>query len=224
MVQRDISKSVFLGAMIGDAGISRSSPKGNARFRIGHSIDKSGYLMWKLKHLREIVQITDIGIIKGGVYEKSPNDYVYFNSRRDPVVTRMYDRLYIDGEKVLSEELVREVDDVALSVLFMDDGSYDGNIDNLNYWLHLNAHTRKELEIFADHLLKRFGIAPKFQSVNKGKGYALRFLRADSERIDEIIRPIVAEIECMRYKLHFDNPVLQELKWSNSLTIGRTNN
>jgi len=215
--QREFSESVFLGAMLGDAGMSKTNVNGNARFRIGHSINKSEYLMWKLKHLRELVEITQVGIIKGGVYEKSPNDYVYFTSRRDPYITEFYERLYIDGRKTFTEDLINRIDEIALSVLFMDDGSYDSHIDNLDYWLHFNSHEKYELEIMIKHLEKRFQIYPKIQKVNKGAGFALRFLRRDSERIDEIIRPVVSQIECMRYKLHFDNPNLSKLTYSKEL-------
>lgn len=221
MDQVGYARKVFVGAMLGDAGISRTNVGGNARFRIGHSIDKSEYLMWKLKHLRELVQVTDIGIIKGGKYTKSPNDYVYFNSRRTPYVTEMYELLYKDGKKVITEELLSEIDEVSLAVLFMDDGSYDHNIDNLNYWLHLNAHTEEEIHLFCEFLELRFGLSPKIQTVNKGAGFAVRFLRKDSERIDEIISPTVLQIQCMHYKLHSKNPIVKQVKWSHSLDLSK---
>lgn len=219
MDQLEFSKSVFVGAMLGDGGIRRDTPTSNARFRVGHSIDKSEYLMWKLKHLRKLVTITDIGVIEGGMYEKSPNDYIYFNSRRAPIVTEMYELLYLGGKKTITRDLLRRFDSVALSILMMDDGSYDRNRDNLNYWLHLNAHSEGELQLFTVMLERKFGLRPKLQAVNKGEGFALRFLREDSEKIDFIIRPVVSEIACMRYKLHGDNPVLKDIKRSNSLTV-----
>lgn len=218
MAAVEYARKVFVGAMLGDGSIQKTNAGGNARFRVGHSIDKSEYLMWKLKHLRELVPVTDIGIIKGGKYTKSPNDYVYFNSRRTPYVTEMFELLYKDGKKVITTELLGEFDDTSLAVLFMDDGSYDANIDNLNYWLHLNSHTEGEILLFCDYLRMKYDLDPKIQHVNRGEGYGIRFQRKDSERIDEIIRPTVTQISCMRYKLHRDNPELSKVKYSKVMT------
>src|SRR5690606_16360450 len=130
----------------------------------------------------------------------------------------MFELLYKEGKKVITTELLSEFDDTSLAVLFMDDGSYDANIDNLNYWLHLNCHPEDEILLFCDFLQMAYGLDPKIQRVNKGAGFALRFQRKDSEKIDEIIRPTVSQIDCMKYKLHRDNPELSKVKYSKVMT------
>lgn len=209
---QEFAKSVLLGTAIADATLSRTSENGNARIRIGHSIDKSEYLMWKYKHISKIVKMTNFGVIQGGVYKKSPNDYVHINSRRDPIVTFYYELVYKHGRKTISNELLNLIDDVALSVWFMDDGSYDKHRDNQSYWLHTNSFPRSENELLATWLERKYGLSPRLQHIKRNDRWAIRFPKKDSLVIEGIIAPVVSEVSCMHYKLASEHELISGVR------------
>lgn len=202
MDQQAFSKSVLIGTALGDGAMNKTNENGNARIRVGHSIDKSEYLMWKYKHLKEIIPITNVGVIHGGKYQKSPNDFVYFTSHRVEELTELYLRLYIDGKKTITEGILSDFDDVALAVFLMDDGSYDAHKDSQAYMLHTNSHSLDENILLTEYLQTKYSLSPKLQAVKKGAGWAIRFPKRDSETIESIISPVVSQVSCMKYKLH----------------------
>jgi hypothetical protein len=198
--QLAFARSVLYGTAVADATLQKSNPNGEARLRIGHSIDKSEYLIWKYKHIKQIVLMSNLGVVPGGKYRKSPRDYVYINSYRAPEVTEVYKLVYRDGKKVITEDFLSIIDDVVLAVWFMDDGSYDKHVDALSYWLHTNAFTYEENVKLAEFLRDKYNLTPKVQKIKSGK-CCLRFLRGDTWTIEEIIKPVVSQVSCMHYKL-----------------------
>ncbi|MEX6346748.1 hypothetical protein AB6E80_09420 [Staphylococcus ureilyticus] len=200
-LNNNFSYQVILGTALGDGHIRKRSEGSKASIRIGHSIDKSEYLMWILKHLREIAEVTNVGIVKGGKYEKSPNDYVYISSRASDSITEIWELLYKDKKKKISKKLLDNFDDVSFAVFLMDDGSFDKHIDSMCYYLHTNAHTLEENEMFVNFLKDKYGLNPRVRNVKKGEGYCIWFPKKDSMKICEIVKPVISEIQCMRYKL-----------------------
>lgn len=202
MDQQELSRSILIGTALGDGAMNKTNKNGNARIRVGHSIDKSDYLIWKFKYLKEIMPITSINVIPGGKYRKSPNDFVYFTSHRTEYLTDLYFLLYKNGVKTITKEYLREFNDVSFAVFLMDDGSYDVNKGSQSYMLHTNSHSLEENELFASYLQQKFNLSPKLQHVNKGKGWAIRFPKRDTTKIEKIVSPTISQISCMRYKLH----------------------
>lgn len=200
MGQRALDNPVMVGTALGDATIQKTHKNGNARMRVGHSEDKKGYLDWKYNQISQIVRFS-YGTIPGGKYKKSPNNYVFIQSRRTEEVTKLYEIIYKEKKKRITEEILSAVNSCALSVWFMDDGSFDKHPDSWGYWLHTNAYTRDENEMISSFLRERFGLNARLQYLKRQDQWALRFGRYETPKIADIIRPVVSKITCMRYKL-----------------------
>lgn len=195
------AKKVLLGTAIADATIRRRSINQQANIRVGHSINKAEYLFWKYKHIKKLVEVRNFNLIDGGVYKKSPNDYVYFQSISSPTLSDIHSLIYRDKRKKISEEFLHQVDEITLAVWFMDDGYYDKHPDSLSYSLSTNAFSLEENEMISEYLKTKFGLTPRLQYIKRSNAWALYFRRYDTWNIEKLIQPVVSQVECMKYKL-----------------------
>lgn len=123
LTQRE--RSIIVGSILGDAYISRgmwNGKPGNARVKFTQGLTRLPYLQWKQQELKRWVNtpISDKPLktqFGGTVYN--------FSTTTHPLFTEIYQAVYPEGGKIkrLSPQILEWLDDLALAVWFMDDGT-----------------------------------------------------------------------------------------------------
>jgi len=176
-------KAIIIGCLLGD-GAMRC--KKNALLEINHSAKQQAYVDWKYNVLRRMV-ITPPKLRKAGFNRIACR----FTTRSLSELTKLYRQFYVDGCKIIPEDLV--IHPVSLSVWFMDDGCKSYNAVYFN---------TQKFDIESQQRLKKFlkeqhGIE---SSLNKDKiYYRLRIAVSSVQNLKSIVRPYI--LPFFKYKL-----------------------
>jgi hypothetical protein len=184
-------KSLIIGTVLGDGYLRIIPGRNNAFLEINHSISQKEYADWKYKNLKNIC-------ISAPTQRKGNGSRIAyrFYTRQNQELSKIYKRFYLNGKKIVPNNL--EIDKIALSVWFMDDGSKCGKS---NFYLNTQQFDQcDQLKLLA--CLKKFGL---IANLNKDKDYyRIRFLSSSISALKELLKNQI--IPSMRYKLGY-NPV-----------------
>lgn len=194
---------LIYGSLLGDLNIQINWK--NARISIHHGGDQEQYFDHKCEVLNNIIG----HINKNPRFDKRLNKYLpCFSSKTlsHSVFTDIYNKVYINGVKTVTEEWLNLVSPRGLAYWFMDDGTNQGSIGTLDFSLEEN-------ELLQNWLLDKYGVETTIQK-QKGynkesdnkliKGtkdfyYHLYLCAKTRKRFDDLIRPYMHE--SMVYKL-----------------------
>lgn len=185
----------ILGSLLGDLNISKPR-KGypHCRLAIVHSSKQQDLFMEKIKILGEFM-----GSYKENSYlDKRTNNTYYTlrgNSKAHPEFNRIYNLLYIDGVKTITQEYLNLIDSpIALAYWFMDDGDKTGI-------LATNCFSEKEVDLIIQWLEEKWEI---FCNKRRNKENFTIYIKAESRlRFEKLISPYI--IPSMYYKLKYSN-------------------
>lgn len=196
---------------LGDGYIQKPRHKnGNCFLRMNHSIKQKDYLLYKKTMLDEFGIPTHYAEYKSNEFQ-----CCYVTTGRMKDITNLRNLLYVDGKKVLSNNLLDLFDKRTLSILFQDDGSVGirdkrmrnvkGNIKTIFYEPYINQFVLN-LQNFCNescHLIKdkisSFGIESK---INDRRGNVICINKYESKKkFFEIIQPYMHE--SMMYKVNY---------------------
>ncbi len=120
-------KSVILGSILGDGTLRLAPHSKNSRLKLGHSERQLEYLKWKNELLRPFsreVKLDQAEKEKNfGGYKATSKNFYSFYTIAHPDVTSFYKRYYSNHKKIISEDVINELDLLALAIWFCDDGS-----------------------------------------------------------------------------------------------------
>ena len=159
-------KAIVIGCLLGD-GAMRC--KDNALLEINRSVKQKVYVDWKYNALQRLVA-TPPKLRRAG-----SNRIAYrFTTRSLPELTDIYKRFYINGSKIVPDDLL--IDPLSLAVWFMDDGckSYRA------VYFNTQKFDNESQQRLRNMLKKQFGIAT---SLNKDKIYYRLRVAVDSVQI-----------------------------------------
>lgn len=185
-------KSLIIGTILGDGYLRIISGRKDAFLEINHSFSQKEYVDWKFKKLKNIC-------VSSPKMRKSNGKRVAyrFYTKQYPEFTELYKNFYRGGKKIIPDNL-KEINDITLSVWFMDDGSKCGNS---NFYLNTQQFN-KEYQIRLLSILDKLGLKAK---LNRDKNYyRIRFISSSIPRLKELISKNL--ILSMYYKLGY-NPV-----------------
>lgn len=123
LTQRE--RSIIVGSILGDGYISRGIWKGvysNARITFIQGIAQLPYLEWKQEELKRWIGTT----IRAIPYKTQFGGTVHqLATTTHPLFTEIFHAIYPDGGKIkrISPQVLNWLDDLALAVWFMDDGT-----------------------------------------------------------------------------------------------------
>ena len=187
----DIQKSLVYGTMLGDGNLSRDvSPT----LRITHSIKQLGYLDWFESSLSEFF-----------IYRSKPrkstsglnhSDTITIGTVCHPFLADVRHLCYPGGKKTVTKEWLDKVDDLALAVWFMDDGSLNKRYGTMV--LCTNSFSRKEQELIQEWFLKRYNV-PTVLEERRNNQTVIRINSVPAKRLRLILEPHIPE--CMKYKV-----------------------
>jgi hypothetical protein len=189
------AKSALIGMMLGDGSLSSKLKDGkyvgNPRFYVGHSKNQFDYLSHSSKAISPLVEVRQIRDKISG-----------FGSQIKELITESTSKLVFlrdlfyngNNKKIIKENIVSNLDIIALAYWFMDDGA---NGHNARFATH--GFKEGEVGILVTALQKNFNFQSA-KTVKDKKGYFSIVLDSkDTKALYELIAPHVPE--SMSYKI-----------------------
>ena len=184
-------RSLLIGSMLGDGRLSRTTNA--SRFQENHCDAQKEYLAWKVEQWGSWVKEP----MKPVTWHKPEGDFHgwRFHTASHPSLNEWHSLFYdADGPKRLDRKVVDLVDDFALAIWFMDDGS-------TGWWPRITFGMDAVSQGIAMALLDRHGFKPRWH-IHKGNTGEFTF-----EGEDQALRFIALvqthTPECMSQKLSF---------------------
>lgn len=145
--------SIIKGSLLGDASLRKTNI--NPNFTCEHGIKQLNYCKWKHEELKSLgskfaIRQRKTVDSRTGIYYKSAVCTLPANPNLLPI----YNNLYINGVKTITEEFLKGFNELSLAVMFMDDGYKIGKTVGISTC----CFSKKELSIFNDYISKKFGI------------------------------------------------------------------
>lgn len=192
-------KQILFGSLLGDGSLIKS--KINCSFEEIHSIKQRDYLLWKNKHLKIFYSKT-----VNKLYKNSKSNKIYKQLRLTtsalPILTKYYNLFYQNGKKTISKEILEQLDELGLTIWYLDDGSIrlPENLINIS----TDSYSYEEHLMILDWLKRNFGVSPKISKRNRN--YYLTFNRKDSDFLLLIFKKVFETHhipKCIWYKLGY---------------------
>ena len=124
-------KQIVYGGLMGDA--SKMSP---SSVKMKQSLKQKDYLMWKYEELKE--HVSPVSLQEHSYYDKRYDKtyhnirfYTYANTDVETIIRKFYG---VDG-KWVSDDVLNHINELAMAVWFMDDGTTD--------WYYRTQHNNK---------------------------------------------------------------------------------
>lgn len=197
-------KSALYGSLLGDANLTIQPGGTNACLRMEHSIKQTAWLKWKFDTFKPWINHDEPSLYASRMTKGINCPSIKFCTVATPLFTEAYHMFYKDNGKIVSPEILKRIDALALAVWYQDDGSFSHNITNNQSILKLatNGFPYAEQLFVIDWFKHQYGlefyIAKDNQSNNKTT-YHLNLRPKDFDAFINIIRPHV--IPEMAYKL-----------------------
>lgn len=198
------AEQVILGTLLGDSSIGLSTG-GTPRLIIKQGIMQSRYFYDKRDILGDMFSSEYVSDNYAG-YGK-PVLVAYSKSRNE--LLPIYNKVYKDGKKTITDDLLDSLTPLSLAIWYMDDGSLCSKSESCNRYgvIHLSTHafTKEENLKIVEYFKNRYDIefALTKDSKNRGDGYFLRSShKEDAQKFLKLVSPYVPEY--FSYKLEKD--------------------
>ena len=202
-------KSVLYGTLLGDGNLSIQKNGTNAELRCEHSIKQSEYLKYKFDIFKPWINNDKPSLYMERKSKKigETNPSIKFGTVAHPLFTKVYHEFYPNKIKIINKEILNEINSLALSIWFQDDGSYHhSNANNGNVMkLATNSFSLSENNLIISWFKEKYNIICSIRNDKylvkeiKQETYHLEFNKESRERMLDLIRPYVHE--SMKYKL-----------------------
>lgn len=202
-----LTTSVIIGSLLGDGCITKNH---NWVFEEQHTTKQKDYLYWKANKIPES---------KVRTFQRSFGQVYSLRTKTDLYYQELRTIWYPNGSRVVPQRLMDELDEIVLTIWYMDDGDkitkkrqslkhIEGTVQYNVCRISTAAYTYKENLYLRRILHKKFGILPVVRNEKntaRGKSYyRLYFSKDNYDKFMEIIRrqfDLLQLPECMRYKL-----------------------
>lgn len=197
--QKQLTKLVSYMATF-DGGIyvpykKKPDSKANCQFILNMRKENEDYVMW-VKSVME--NITGVNLYERldyntDGYNRKPQ--IRLETNRHPFFTKIRDRLYIDGHKVIDPHMLKLMDAEALAIIFMCDGGTCLNKQNKNPHAQISLHTKGFS--YADNMALSKAIYDKLgivSNINRhGKYYYLNLASKSHKDFYYAVKPYICK-------------------------------
>lgn len=196
--------SALIGMLIGDGSTWKHKTSAKYCLSICHSKKQEQYLGMK----RDILQTIFHYPLK--IYQENAKcqsgmfPAVRLRTRGHRIFNVLRKRMYKDGKRVITRELLERLTPLGLAIWYMDNGNHNelfkcnGSIRQRSIRLAVCAYTPEEVKTIQDFFLERWGIKWNINT-RRGKCPILRAGATEGSKFCEIVAPFV--LPSMRYKL-----------------------
>lgn len=175
---------LIVGSLMGDSSIRQREK--NSCLRVAHSIKQEQYINFKLNLLKNF-NISEFVKRKRVINSREVN-MIYLATKTHAVFNYYRKLFYLNGRKIVSKEILDQINARSLAYWICDDGSYDNTQGYII--ICTNSFTLEEHKLMKEFFEEKFGISPTI-GFRDGKYYYLRFKQEDSKRLIEIIKPYI---------------------------------
>jgi len=187
-------KDILIGVMLGDGHLEQLHTPTLARLKIQHSIKQKSYTDWIYNEFRNWVRSKPrIREIKGfgrthGTYE--------FSTYGHKLLGNFQRRFYNNKEKIVPDNLDKDVNPLVLAIWFMDDGSIKSK-KHKGVFLNTHGFNIESIKKLRQMLKNSFAIHSTTKDDKKGKQIYLG--GENGENFIKLIERYI--IPSMRYKI-----------------------
>ncbi len=185
-------QDLMIGSLLGDASIRQREI--NSCFRVAHSIKQKEYINWKMKLLNNF-RISEFNE-RSRIINERKVDMIYLSTDTHSVFNYYRNLFYKNNKKIITKEILEQLNPRSLAIWICDDGSYDNKQGYLV--LCTNAYTLEEHKLMKEFFNEKFGLNPTI-GFRDGKYYFLRFKQEDSKKLIGIIKSYIPN--SMKYKI-----------------------
>lgn len=200
----DKHRDLLVGTTLGDGNLYLR--KGNARLRLKHSSLQKGYLAWKVNQFGSLFDSR----LKKVEHYSEKRDTIYLSwrcySRNHPWLTEWHRKFYPEGKKVVTEEILSHVNDLALAIWWCDDGTTFKQPRFIGYSLCTGNLTSLQYELIYSWLSSQ-GFDP-YPTHTSGNGIVFRFRKEGSILFRKRIEPYIPESMLFKFNRHLDQRYL----------------
>ncbi|MBS3083955.1 hypothetical protein J4423_04075 [Candidatus Pacearchaeota archaeon] len=189
---------LIIGSLLGDASVRQRNK--NCCFRFSHSTKQREYAQWKHDLLTNF-KINEFREVKRKIKDRVI-EAIDFTTNTHPAFNYYRKLYYSSGKKVITQEILNQLNAFSLTIWVCDDGSYSVTQDYII--LCTNAYSIEEHNLMKKFFNEKFGLDPTI-GFRDGKYYYLRFKKEDTNKLIEIIRPYLPL--CMIYKIGGQNGI-----------------
>lgn len=191
--KKDLVKLVSFMATF-DGGLYKRRETWNAQFIMNMRKENLDYLQW-VKHTLE--NITSVRLYDRKDYNNdgyTRAEQCRLESMAHPFLTTLRDRIYINNHKVIDPHMLKLLDEEALAIIFMCDGS--ACIKN-GIRLHTKGFSYQDNMALSNQIYKALNLRTRINRHNKY--YELRLKSADIGKFVGLVKPYICP--SFRYKL-----------------------
>ena len=178
-------KRALIGSLLGDSSISKKFS-----LNVGHGIKQESYYNHKIELFSPNIKFLEYR--RERLDKRTNKVYISlqaFSNRYEDIV-QLRNMFYVDDKKIISEENLKDFNEISLAYLFMDDGNYYTN----SITIALCDYSKQEIAIFQKLLLNKWDIET---SILKNKSI---YIKANSRKLFfKLISPYI--IPSMMYKI-----------------------
>lgn len=188
-------QSIIVGLLLGDGSMQRLS-KRSARLVVKHGVKQREYVYFLYNELRRWVKTPPKMTTELDRRFGTKSNRYRFRTVNSPCFLEYYGMFYDEkGKKRLPDTIRALLDEIALAIWFMDDGSY--KTDSKGLLINSNHFNMNEQETLRAVLKEKFGIITSLHTLRQWKRI---YIPADeSPKFAKIILPYI--IPSLRYKL-----------------------
>lgn len=192
-------RAFLIGTLLGDASFAGKEKK---HILFGHCEKQKNYGEWKLYSISKWFSVASKSCLAKGMTSPSGkrSNFYRFWTRSDHRFTALYKRMYIDGKKTITPEILKHFNEISLAVLFMDDGckeTFEGKIKAFK--ISIGDFSLNEVNLLADHIRKTFNLECKVYLEHK-KYPCIKFTKKENK--EKFVKLIKKHIHpSMLYKI-----------------------
>lgn len=190
-------EQVLIGHILGDGYLGILGNGKNASGKIEQGLVQKEYFYWKFNQLIELTNGRPLETHRKGEINGRPvnTNSIQVYMPAHPILTEYYYKAYKNKIKTLNKDILKDFEEVALAVLFMDDGCKQNN----GYTICTNGFDKPSIEEFKNLLFYRF----KLQAISNKYNQIQILKKGDARRFEQLVGKYI--IPSMEYKLH-QNP------------------
>lgn len=192
-------QQIILGGMLGDSYLHYYAKNpGNGYLEVYHGPEQLDYLNWKIKELESLGSKYHEWTRYWEEYQREYTRY-WMTTAAHPYWKQIREMFYIDRKKIVTQQILDELQPLALAVWYMDDGftfkkSYTAN------WC-TQSFSIEENKMIVNYLKKKWNIDSKL-AFHKEQAHLI-LNKEGRENLFKIIKPYI--IKSMEYKLGVSN-------------------
>jgi DNA-binding CsgD family transcriptional regulator len=148
-------RAVLIGCLLGDGSLLKGKNSINPRFKCEHGVKQKEYCFYKYEILKSLNMNfkyckRSIPDKRNGIFYES----YYIESLANPYYLEIYNNLYFNKTKKITEYILKDFNEESLAIMFMDDGCKI----NKTISIATNCFSKEELILFTSFLKFKFNL------------------------------------------------------------------